>query len=706
MSLQEFDITYSTGIEIDRAVENLRTTLSRIDWISNAYGVAVSKLDATTKRRNPFVYEGGATKNYVSAKPDDSKKGTLFFMVGDRQNGGDEGILKYHVGIIFSVNLAMIDPIRVESELFTQELIRDVRNVLRRGCIGLGFKIELYKETRGFKEVFKEFLPFEDKDDTHLDESKNANLAPMQQFRFNITLTMFEECGETVLSPPSGEATVTYSPDPTSGAASETLESGDTIIPVTVQKGLKDSGENDIIAETSVLKKLGESEDARQVAPDGLVEFRLKDTDGNTLVDSPVYVKSNGSEAETIIAPDSTINIQKQDSTPSDIGAVIPITAKSNETKSVNVPVSDATINIQRKDTGGNNIGAVIPVSVKAEATQAQDVESPDVIITDSDGNIVGFLDSLSTYTTTLLSGKTYTMSYSDRNVPTDGILIFDRLRIQSPELVLSADKAFTLSGTSVLGSEWLILIDNTAGHNVTFSSDFDVFGTIPSSRFTVYMVFHNASGKVLTYLDQSTAAVVPSSVIVLEDDYSVSPLAGNADRTILNPSTAFSISSSQLLVSTAAIIARGVNTITYPSFVSPGPMAVLSVNVVDATSIIKHYLSLYKDESNRIQLQDGGGVHRILVRVGGVNLYDYTTAISISTYGRIKTTFDHSTKEVKCFYWNSAWVQMGTTFVATSFPIDAFGSLSFESNTSAAHSFKFDNFTVCDTDYITEFPT
>jgi hypothetical protein len=542
----------------------------------------------------------------------------------------------------------------------------------------------------------------------------------------------------------SGAVTVNYSPNPTSGAATETLESGDTIIPVTVQKGLKDSGENDIIAETSVLKKLGESEDARQVAPDGQVDTQLKDsagdvigavvskvvksndleaqditapdglaevglndTDGNKLLPNlSVYVKSNGFELGYIIAPDSTINIQKQDSTPIDIGSVIVDSAMSGENKSITIPVSDSTLNIQRKDTGGNNIGAVIPVSVKAEATQAQDVESPDVIITDSDGNIVGFLDSLSTYTTTLLSGKTYTMSYSDRNVPTDGILIFDRLRIQSPELVLSADKAFTLSGTSVLGSEWLILIDNTAGHNVTFSSDFDVFGTIPSSRFTVYMVFHNASGKVLTYLDQSTAAVVPSSVIVLEDDYSVSPLAGNADRTILNPSTAFSISSSQLLVSTAAIIARGVNTITYPSFVSPGPMAVLSVNVVDATSIIKHYLSLYKDESNRIQLQDGGGVHRILVRVGGVNLYDYTTAISISTYGRIKTTFDHSTKEVKCFYWNSAWVQMGTTFVATSFPIDAFGSLSFESNTSAAHSFKFDNFTVCDTDYITEFPT
>jgi hypothetical protein len=200
------------------------------------------------------------------------------------------------------------------------------------------------------------------------------NLEIEVQGKFDVEVLMVGN----IISSSGGEATVTYSPDPTSGAATETLESGDTIIPVTVQKGLKDSGGVDIVAETSVLKKLGESEDARQVAPDGLVEFRLKDTDGNTLADGSVSVKSNSTESAVVIAPDSTINIQKQDSTPSDIGAVIPITAKSNETKAVNVPVADATINIQRKDTGGNNIGAVIPVSVKAEATQAQDVEAPD----------------------------------------------------------------------------------------------------------------------------------------------------------------------------------------------------------------------------------------------------------------------------------------------------------------------------------------
>ena len=78
------------------------------------------------------------------------------------------------------------------------------------------------------------------------------------------------------------------------------------------------------------------------------------------------------------VAPDATVNIQKQDSTPANIGSVIPVTAKSDETLAVNVPVSDSTVNIQRKDTAGGLIGAVIPVAVKAEGTIAQDVEAPD----------------------------------------------------------------------------------------------------------------------------------------------------------------------------------------------------------------------------------------------------------------------------------------------------------------------------------------
>ena len=209
MSLQEFDITHSFGIEIDRAVENIRRKLERLSWISEAYGIAISKIDKTTQRRNPFVYEGGATKNYVSAKPDDSKMGTCFFMVGDRHNGGDrygggdQAILKYNVGIIFSVNLSLIDAERSNTELFTQELIRDVRNVLRKECIGLGFIVQATKETRSFKEIYREFLPFEDKDDTHLDEGRNFDLAPMQQFRFNLEITLFEECGDTLLDPPA-----------------------------------------------------------------------------------------------------------------------------------------------------------------------------------------------------------------------------------------------------------------------------------------------------------------------------------------------------------------------------------------------------------------------------------------------------------------------------------------------------------------------
>jgi hypothetical protein len=281
---------------------------------------------------------------------------------------------------------------------------------------------------------------------------QDAQAPDIEVQNFDSSPAYTQPAGTVVILPESElPLTVPYVPNPTSGAASEILETGDTIIPVTVQKGLKDSGGVDIVSETSVLKKLGESEDARQVAPDGqvdtqlkdsagdvigavvskvvksndlesqditapdgLIAFKLKDTDGDILYAGSVSVKSNGSESGIIIAPDSTINIQKQDSTPSDIGAVIPVTAKSNETKAVNVPVADATLNIQRKDTAGTNIGAVIPVSVKAEATQAQDVEAPDGTLRDSDnvdvlapsGAITAIADTSAVHSD--LSGQVY----------------------------------------------------------------------------------------------------------------------------------------------------------------------------------------------------------------------------------------------------------------------------------------------------------
>jgi hypothetical protein len=115
-------------------------------------------------------------------------------------------------------------------------------------------------------------------------------------------------------------------------------------------------------------------------APDGVLTITLKDTAGTAIGSpiSPLNVLAGSTPTLDVEAPDATVNIQKQDSTPANIGLVIPVTAKSDETLAVNVPVSDSTVNIQRKDTAGGLIGAIIPVAVKAEGTIAQDVEAPD----------------------------------------------------------------------------------------------------------------------------------------------------------------------------------------------------------------------------------------------------------------------------------------------------------------------------------------
>lgn len=502
-------------------------------------------------------------------------------------------------------------------------------------------------------------------------------------------------------------------------------------------------------------------------APDSTVNIQKQDsTPANVGAVIPVSTKSGETVAVNVPIADATVNLQKQDSTPANIGAVIPVSVKAEETLAVNVPVSDSTVNIQRKDTEGGLIGAVIPVAVKAEATLAQDIEAPDatavlkntlgnivsttliksnssldiiaadatvnivdsafnplgtssipsnrsgqvtapdVIITDSEGTPMGFLDALLNHTTTLLSGSTYTMSYADRNVPVDGILVFDRLKIQSPEFVLSANKSFTLGGTPVLGSEWIMLMDNSAGHDVTFSSDFDVFGISPTGRFTIYMVYHNPSGKVLTYMDQSGGITPPSSIILVEDDFTITPIGDNPDRSVTDPAGVLSVSAGQLQINTSSVLSARVNNVSYPSFVSTGPKSVLSSEFYGGFGVSHQPQSvLYTDSDNRAQIQAVGTDYRLILRIAGVNIYDFTTSIDVSTYPRHKIVLDHASGDVSFYYYNAGWVQMGTTQSGSALPTTSFAMLTVGTSSASAASMQMDNFSFCEDDYVTEFP-
>ena len=100
-------------------------------------------------------------------------------------NANEFNFLKYKVGIIFSVNLKLIDKTKLEKGLFTQELIRESRRKLTEASILFDFDYKIESETRDLREVYREF---------QLDDLEQYNRAPLQCFRFDLEITVQEQC--------------------------------------------------------------------------------------------------------------------------------------------------------------------------------------------------------------------------------------------------------------------------------------------------------------------------------------------------------------------------------------------------------------------------------------------------------------------------------------------------------------------------------
>jgi hypothetical protein len=112
----------------------------------------------------------------------------FFFYVSPEETGfhyKQHTYLKYDVAIIFSCNLSLIDNTKLEAGLFTQELIRDVRKLLRDKMMSFDFEYKIKTITRDLREVYSEFV---------LDDIEQYNRAPLQCFRVNLELEILEEC--------------------------------------------------------------------------------------------------------------------------------------------------------------------------------------------------------------------------------------------------------------------------------------------------------------------------------------------------------------------------------------------------------------------------------------------------------------------------------------------------------------------------------
>ena len=199
-NLQNKPIVVGNPVEIDDACNKIRLALSNLPWVSHPYFIAKRffHVDATTKKQfiypetyAPYVSDSEDTKKrpYHKLTPDNDYEGMFFFLVSQgrfQDEGNDEDFIRYNVGIIFSVNLELIDETRLNQEgLFTRELMSQARKVIKDARPSFIFDLKMVTETDDLQEVYREF---------RLDELEQYNRAPLQCFRFNLEITIEEEC--------------------------------------------------------------------------------------------------------------------------------------------------------------------------------------------------------------------------------------------------------------------------------------------------------------------------------------------------------------------------------------------------------------------------------------------------------------------------------------------------------------------------------
>lgn len=199
INLQNPQIPQPTkAIEIDLAIYELQILLdTKLDWLTHSYGRAYRFVEKTEKRLYlPQIYKGGGDYGYTLVSPDNDKKGTCFFVVGKEENldyyPNQYNNLRYNVGIVFWVNMDLIDATLLQNEKFTQNLIRDVRDVLTRAGGGLSFSYKIKDVEREFRRVWREFS---------MDEANDYNRSPYDTFRFNLELIVREDCGVVSYNP-------------------------------------------------------------------------------------------------------------------------------------------------------------------------------------------------------------------------------------------------------------------------------------------------------------------------------------------------------------------------------------------------------------------------------------------------------------------------------------------------------------------------
>jgi hypothetical protein len=181
-------------VEIDRVIIDLQTVLSNsLPWLTQPYGRAYKNLDVSNGTRfyYPQVYLGKdkLQPKYLTVTPDNDKQGQCFFLVEretlTEQQQGQYGFLNYNLSIIFSVNLNLINSSLLDTDLFTANLIKEVRQVLRVN-FGKEYQLKITTVDYIIDRVFAGLNV----------ETQVIEKAPLQHFRVNTTVLLSEDCSD------------------------------------------------------------------------------------------------------------------------------------------------------------------------------------------------------------------------------------------------------------------------------------------------------------------------------------------------------------------------------------------------------------------------------------------------------------------------------------------------------------------------------
>ena len=200
----------TNAVEIDAAILDIKAHLETgLTWLTNGYGRTYKNLDArngvTVFYPEAYLGEQNNSHRYINLSPDNDKQGQCFFYVVKETitqfQPGMYSFLSYDTAIIFSVNMELINDVVLQTEIFQQNLVAQVRDVLTRQLMGSSYQLTISSVDFLFENVYSEF---------DLADAQQLEKAPLSHFRFNCTIKLPETCPVPSITPP---VTTCYSLD-------------------------------------------------------------------------------------------------------------------------------------------------------------------------------------------------------------------------------------------------------------------------------------------------------------------------------------------------------------------------------------------------------------------------------------------------------------------------------------------------------------